>query len=64
MSTTYMLKIKTGDKKYAGTNANVFIVLFGMTDDTGNKYEMYIYHFIHSVFMFKNKYFQCMYLQA
>ncbi|KAJ3604783.1 hypothetical protein NHX12_026835, partial [Muraenolepis orangiensis] len=35
MSTTYTLKVKTGDKKYAGTDANVFIVLFGNKDDTG-----------------------------
>ncbi|CAL8318268.1 unnamed protein product [Lota lota] len=35
MSTTYTLKIKTGEKKYAGTDANVFIVLFGIKDDTG-----------------------------
>ncbi|CAJ1070168.1 lipoxygenase homology domain-containing protein 1-like [Xyrichtys novacula] len=35
MSTTYTLRIKTGDKKYAGTDANVLIVLFGTKDDTG-----------------------------
>ncbi|XP_072290031.1 lipoxygenase homology domain-containing protein 1 [Eucyclogobius newberryi] len=35
MSTTYTLKIKTGDKKYAGTDANVFAILFGENDDTG-----------------------------
>lgn len=35
MSTTYTLKIKTGEKKYAGTDANVFAVLFGENDDTG-----------------------------
>jgi len=35
MSTTYTLKIKTGDKKYAGTDANVFALLFGENDDTG-----------------------------
>ncbi|CAL8278491.1 unnamed protein product [Merluccius merluccius] len=35
MSTTYTLKVKTGEKKYAGTNANVFIVLFGTKDNTG-----------------------------
>ncbi|XP_076859680.1 lipoxygenase homology domain-containing protein 1 [Brachyhypopomus gauderio] len=34
-STTYTLRIKTGDKKYAGTDANVFAVLFGEADDTG-----------------------------
>ncbi|KAI3372735.1 hypothetical protein L3Q82_023197 [Scortum barcoo] len=35
MSTTYTLKIKTGEKKYAGTDANVFAILFGEHDDTG-----------------------------
>ncbi|KAM9858421.1 lipoxygenase homology domain-containing protein 1 [Aulostomus maculatus] len=35
MSTTYTLKIKTGEKKYAGTDANVFVTLFGENDDTG-----------------------------
>lgn len=35
MSTTYTLKIKTGERKHAGTDANVFAVLFGENDDTG-----------------------------
>uniref|UniRef100_A0A3Q3FTN1 Lipoxygenase homology PLAT domains 1b n=1 Tax=Labrus bergylta TaxID=56723 RepID=A0A3Q3FTN1_9LABR len=35
MSTTYTLKLKTGEKKYAGTDANVFAILFGENDDTG-----------------------------
>ncbi|KAE8291828.1 Lipoxygenase-like proteiny domain-containing protein 1 [Larimichthys crocea] len=35
MSTTYTLKVKTGDKEYAGTDANVFAILFGENDDTG-----------------------------
>uniref|UniRef100_A0AAV2IX71 PLAT domain-containing protein n=1 Tax=Knipowitschia caucasica TaxID=637954 RepID=A0AAV2IX71_KNICA len=35
MSTTYVVKIKTGDKKYAGTDANVFMTLYGSNDDTG-----------------------------
>ncbi|XP_061881566.1 lipoxygenase homology domain-containing protein 1-like isoform X1 [Entelurus aequoreus] len=35
MSTTYTIKVKTGEKKYAGTDANVFAVLFGENDDTG-----------------------------
>ncbi|NWI83337.1 LOXH1 protein, partial [Dryoscopus gambensis] len=34
-STTYMVKVKTGDKKNAGTDANVFITLYGSKDDTG-----------------------------
>uniref|UniRef100_A0A3B3XW86 PLAT domain-containing protein n=1 Tax=Poecilia mexicana TaxID=48701 RepID=A0A3B3XW86_9TELE len=34
MSTTYTVRIKTGDKKYAGTDANVFMTLFGTKDDT------------------------------
>ncbi|KAJ8339353.1 hypothetical protein SKAU_G00361390 [Synaphobranchus kaupii] len=35
MSTTYTLRIKTGEKKYAGTDANVFAILYGTKDDTG-----------------------------
>ncbi|KAM9810394.1 lipoxygenase homology domain-containing protein 1-like [Neosynchiropus ocellatus] len=35
MSTTYNIKIKTGEKKYAGTDANVYAILFGGKDDTG-----------------------------
>lgn len=35
MSTTYTLKIKTGEKKNAGTDANVYAILFGENDDTG-----------------------------
>uniref|UniRef100_A0A8D3A845 Lipoxygenase homology PLAT domains 1 n=1 Tax=Scophthalmus maximus TaxID=52904 RepID=A0A8D3A845_SCOMX len=35
MSTTYAVRIKTGDKKYAGTDANVFTTLYGNKDDTG-----------------------------
>nr|XP_019938128.1 PREDICTED: lipoxygenase homology domain-containing protein 1 isoform X2 [Paralichthys olivaceus] len=35
MSTTYTILIKTGDKKYAGTDANVFMILYGTKDDTG-----------------------------
>ncbi|XP_067431501.1 lipoxygenase homology domain-containing protein 1-like [Thunnus thynnus] len=35
MSTTYTIKIKTCDKKYAGTDANVFMILYGTKDDTG-----------------------------
>ncbi|XP_066499349.1 lipoxygenase homology domain-containing protein 1 [Hoplias malabaricus] len=35
MSTTYTLRIKTGDKKYAGTDANVYAILYGEYDDTG-----------------------------
>uniref|UniRef100_A0A8C3XGD8 Lipoxygenase homology domains 1 n=1 Tax=Cyanoderma ruficeps TaxID=181631 RepID=A0A8C3XGD8_9PASS len=34
-STTYAVKVKTGDKKNAGTDANVFIILYGSKDDTG-----------------------------
>ncbi|KAM8885089.1 lipoxygenase homology domain-containing protein 1, partial [Spinachia spinachia] len=35
MSTTYTIKIKTGEKKYAGTDSDVFAILFGENDDTG-----------------------------
>ncbi|XP_059505870.1 lipoxygenase homology domain-containing protein 1 [Stegostoma tigrinum] len=34
-STTYTVRVKTGEKKNAGTDANVFITLFGEKDDTG-----------------------------
>ncbi|XP_067839158.1 lipoxygenase homology domain-containing protein 1-like [Heptranchias perlo] len=34
-STTYTMRVKTGEKKNAGTDANVFIILFGEKDDTG-----------------------------
>ncbi|XP_068933675.1 lipoxygenase homology domain-containing protein 1 isoform X3 [Petaurus breviceps papuanus] len=34
-STMYSVTVKTGDKKKAGTDANVFITLFGTDDDTG-----------------------------
>uniref|UniRef100_A0A8C2LQW6 Lipoxygenase homology domains 1 n=1 Tax=Cricetulus griseus TaxID=10029 RepID=A0A8C2LQW6_CRIGR len=34
-STTFSVTIKTGDKKNAGTDANVFITLFGTQDDNG-----------------------------
>ncbi|KAH0627806.1 hypothetical protein JD844_008220 [Phrynosoma platyrhinos] len=34
-STTFTVTVKTGDKKYGGTDSNVFIVLYGTKDDTG-----------------------------
>uniref|UniRef100_A0A670JIB8 Lipoxygenase homology PLAT domains 1 n=1 Tax=Podarcis muralis TaxID=64176 RepID=A0A670JIB8_PODMU len=34
-STTFTVTVKTGDKKRGGTDANVFIVLYGTKDDTG-----------------------------
>uniref|UniRef100_A0A5F8GTD3 Lipoxygenase homology PLAT domains 1 n=1 Tax=Monodelphis domestica TaxID=13616 RepID=A0A5F8GTD3_MONDO len=34
-STMYSVTVKTGDKKRAGTDANVFLTLFGEDDDTG-----------------------------
>ncbi|XP_066103487.1 lipoxygenase homology domain-containing protein 1 isoform X1 [Saccopteryx bilineata] len=34
-STTFSVTIKTGDKKNAGTDANVFLTLFGTQDNTG-----------------------------
>lgn len=36
MSTTYSLRVKTGEKKHAGTDANVFAILYGEKDDTGS----------------------------
>ncbi|TSK72011.1 Lipoxygenase homology domain-containing protein 1 [Bagarius yarrelli] len=35
MSTTYTMRIKTGDRKNTGTDANVYTVLYGTNDDTG-----------------------------
>ncbi|XP_029436484.1 lipoxygenase homology domain-containing protein 1 [Rhinatrema bivittatum] len=34
-STTYTVRVKTGDKKNSGTDANVFLILYGAIDDTG-----------------------------
>uniref|UniRef100_A0A4W3HXD2 Lipoxygenase homology PLAT domains 1 n=1 Tax=Callorhinchus milii TaxID=7868 RepID=A0A4W3HXD2_CALMI len=34
-STTYTVRVKTGDKKNAGTDSNIFINLYGEHDDTG-----------------------------
>ncbi|XP_060232877.1 lipoxygenase homology domain-containing protein 1 isoform X2 [Meriones unguiculatus] len=34
-ATTFSVTVKTGDKKNAGTDANVFITLFGTQDDNG-----------------------------
>lgn len=44
MSTTYTIKIKTGEKKYAGTDSNVFAILFGENDDTGTKHTPTFWH--------------------
>ncbi len=30
------MRVKTGEKKYAGTDANVHAILYGTKDDTGN----------------------------
>ena len=35
LKTTYHVHVYTGDKFGAGTDANVFITLFGEIDDTG-----------------------------
>lgn len=35
LKTTYHVHVYTGDKFGAGTDANVFITLFGEVDDTG-----------------------------
>ncbi|XP_026052473.1 lipoxygenase homology domain-containing protein 1-like [Carassius auratus] len=51
MSTTFTMRVKTGEKKNAGTDANVYAILYGTKDDTGiinlkasknhrNKYEL------------------------
>lgn len=36
-STTFSVTIKTGDKKNAGTDANVFITFFGTKDNNGKR---------------------------
>lgn len=46
MSTTYTLRIKTGDKEYAGTDANVFMTLYGTKDDTGNPTHFYLHAYV------------------
>lgn len=46
MSTTYTLRIKTGDKEYAGTDANVFMTLYGTKDDTGNSTHFYPHTYV------------------
>jgi len=35
LKTTYHVFVKTGNKFAAGTDANVYIVLYGEIDDTG-----------------------------
>ncbi|ETE58684.1 Lipoxygenase-likey domain-containing protein 1, partial [Ophiophagus hannah] len=37
-STTFTVRVRTGDKKNAGTDSNVFIILYGSKDDTGTIY--------------------------
>ncbi|KAJ6662996.1 hypothetical protein lerEdw1_010817, partial [Lerista edwardsae] len=39
-STTFTVTVKTADKKHGGTDANVFIVLYGTKDDTGTIFLM------------------------
>ena len=38
MSTTFTVRVKTGDKKYAGTDANVYAIMYGTKDDTGENH--------------------------
>lgn len=33
--TTYKVSVKTGDVRGAGTDANVYMVLYGESDDSG-----------------------------
>lgn len=49
MSTTYTLRIKTGDKEYAGTDANVFMTLYGTKDDSGNSTHFYLHAYVKTV---------------
>ena len=44
--TTYNVSVFTGDKFGAGTDANVYIVLFGEIDDTGMQIQ---FHLLYSV---------------
>lgn len=53
MSTTYTLKIKTGEKKNAGTDANVFAILFGENDDTGMMSAMFWHNVAGKTFLFE-----------
>lgn len=53
MSTTYTLKIKTGEKKNAGTDANVFAILFGENDDTGMMNAMFWHNVAGKTFLFE-----------
>lgn len=53
MSTTYTLKIKTGEKKNAGTDANVFAILFGENDDTGMTSTMFWHIVAGKTFLFE-----------
>lgn len=43
---TYQVKVFTGNKFGAGTDANVHIIIFGEKDDTGKL--IYLQHFIYS----------------
>ena len=36
LATSYHISVKTGDERSAGTDANVFIKLFGGDGDSGN----------------------------
>lgn len=35
-ATTYMVSVKTGDVRGAGSDANVFLKIFGTKEDTGD----------------------------
>lgn len=41
-STTFSVTVKTGDKKNAGTDANVFLTLFGTQDDNGKEHSVFL----------------------
>ena len=34
----YLVQVYTGDKRYAGTDANVFLNVFGEQGDTGERF--------------------------
>ena len=47
--TTYEVSVTTGDVKGAGTDANVYLTLYGETSDTGLFNSIYfIFHTYHS----------------
>ena len=55
MSTTFTVRVKTGDKKYAGTDANVYAIMYGTKDDTGENHILAL-NYTQSAFPFVHLY--------